>query len=95
MLWPLSLEKPKNWEEFSKTWKNFYQKTAKICDVKMLKTTPLPLEIMQKPIIINMRSLHETRGWKPQKMKKIVKNLEKFVKKLSKLARLRFEYQNM
>ena len=39
-----------NFQKFEKKIK-FCQTTAKICDVKTLKTIPLSLETMQQPII--------------------------------------------
>ena len=46
------MEKPKkSFKKFQKTWKSeFYQKIAKICDIKKLKTIPWHMKIFQQLI---------------------------------------------
>ena len=50
VLRPLGLEKLELWQKISNNC-SFCPKNAKIRDVKTLKTIPLPLDTMKKPII--------------------------------------------
>ena len=58
-------------------WKNLklqvLQKIAKVLDVKMLKTIPLPPETMQQPIIKPLRKFSNRWGWKNLNNKKCYK----------------------